>query len=251
MFSKMVVSGEGPTDMGRCNNQAPVCSGAAYDIGPVTLLLVKLLENNLPEWNANQLDFDHPEQLVTFVYRAHLSGKAKQRRLIRPAKNGVEKGFMIHAQRAAELAFYARENGHQIAAYFHDTDGTQQELRDDPQRREKLVNAIHKGFRAAKFSENGVPVVPKPTSEAWLLCAVKTEAYQHCAALETQLSGNVRSPERSPKILLGKALEDAEYDRERLCDVARSISIERLDMPSFNELREDMQRAIVSLCGQF
>ena len=48
MFIRMVVTGEGKTDMGICNNQAQVCSGADYDIGPVTLLLIKLLERHLP-----------------------------------------------------------------------------------------------------------------------------------------------------------------------------------------------------------
>ncbi len=48
MFCKMVVTGEGKSDMGMCNNQALVCSGADYDIGPVTLLLIKLLERHLP-----------------------------------------------------------------------------------------------------------------------------------------------------------------------------------------------------------
>jgi hypothetical protein len=209
MFSRIVVTGEGKSDMGICHNQAQVCSGADYDIGPVTLLLIKLLERHLPAWNADMLDFSHPE-----------------------------------------LAFYAIDQGHQIAAYFHDTDGTRQELQDEPQRRRHLVNAIHAGFRAAEFSECGLPVVPKPTSEAWFLCAVKAEPYQHCEALETELSGNVRSPERSPKISLAEALGDPEYGREQLCEIARSIEIERLDMPSFNELRTDMKRAITVICGK-
>jgi hypothetical protein len=92
-------------------------------------------------------------------------------------------------------------------------------------------------------------VVPKPTSEAWFLCAVKTDSYQHCAVLETELSGNVRSLERSPKKCLGDALGEPFYDKDRLCDIAQSIEVEKLDMPSFNELRDDMKRAITLVCG--
>ncbi len=250
MFIRMVVTGEGKTDMGICNNQAQVCSGADYDIGPVTLLLIKLLERYLPVWNADVIDYDHPELIVTFAYREFLSEKAKRRKLIRPGKNGVEKGFVVHAQRAAELALFAIDQEHQIAAYFHDTDGTRHELQNDPQRRRHLVDAINAGFRAAEFSECGVPVVPKPTSEAWFLCAIKKDPYQHCEDFETQLSGNVRSPERSPKICLAEALGDPDYGREKLCEIARSIEIERLDMPSFNDLRTDMKRAITFICGQ-
>ena len=62
--------------------------------------------------------------------------------------------------------------------------------------------------------------------------------------------GNIRSPERSPKILLGDALGNPDYDREILCEIARSIDIDRLDMPSFNELREGIRRAITFICGQ-
>ena len=160
------------------------------------------------------------------------------------------KGFIEHAQRAEVLASYAKATEHQIAAYFHDTDGTRQELQDDPQRRKHLVDAVHEGFRAAEFSECGVPVVPKPTSEAWFLCAIKKDHYQHCEALETELSGNIRSPERSPKIRLAEALGDSEYGREELCEIARSIEIDKLDMPSFNELRTDMKRAITFICDQ-
>jgi hypothetical protein len=250
MFCRMVVTGEGKSDMGICHNQAQVCSGADYDIGPVTLLLIKLLERHLPAWNADVIDCDHPELVVSFTYRGFLSEKAKQRKLIRPGKNGVEKGFVVHAQRAAELAFYAIDQEHQIAAYFHDTDGTRQELRNDPQRRRHLVDAINAGFRAAEFSECGVPVVPKPTSEAWFLCAIKKDPYQHCEALEVELSGNVRSLQRSPKSCLAEALGEPEYGREELCEIARSIDIARLDMPSFNELRADLKNAINAICGQ-
>ncbi len=69
MFCKMVVTGEGKSDMGICHNQAQVCSGADYDIGPVTLLLVKLLERHLPEWNVDQLDFSDPKSWVTLALR--------------------------------------------------------------------------------------------------------------------------------------------------------------------------------------
>ena len=249
MFSSMVVTGEGPTDMGICNNQAQVCLGADYDIGPVTLLLVKLLERHLPAWNADQLDCDHPESFVTFIYRNWFNDQPKAKNRVWLSKK-VRQNFAEHAPKAEALAIYAKENCHQIAAYFHDTDGTLKELEDDPQRRTNLVNAINAGFRAAEFSECGVPVVPKPTSEAWFLCAVKAEPYQHCGSLETNLSGNVRSPERSPKRCLSEALGNSEYGREELCEKARSIEIERLDIPSFNELRTDMKRAIRSVCGQ-
>ena len=90
MFCKMVVTGEGKSDIGICHNQAALCSGADYDIGPVAFLLVKLLERHLPEWNADQLDFSYPESWVTFIYRDWFNEKTKAKSLIRQAKKCVK-----------------------------------------------------------------------------------------------------------------------------------------------------------------
>lgn len=250
MFERLIVTGEGPTDMGCCENQLNVCSCHDYQIGPVAILVSRLLERYLPEWNADQLEFQNPESFTTFVYRFRLSQIAKEKQLIRPSKKGVRSGFVEHAQRAAALGDYAKLNGFQIAAYFHDTDGTRSELRDDPHRRENLVKAINEGFRAVDFSECGIAVVPKPTSEAWFLCARKVEPYQHCDILETELSGNDRSPQRAPKKLLAEALSIEELDRKILCEIARQVDIERIDMNSFNAVRDSLRQAITTICGQ-
>jgi hypothetical protein len=47
------------------------------------------------------------------------------------------------------------------------------------------------GFEVEHIS-TGVPMIPKPKSEAWILCALRNN-YQHCAKLEDE-SGNDRSP---------------------------------------------------------
>lgn len=250
MFERLIVTGEGPTDMGCCEYQSEVCTGDDYQTGPVAILISRILERYLPEWNSDSLQFDNPESFTTFVYRSWFNQLTKEKHLIRPGKNGVAKGFAEHAQRAAALGYYAKINGFQIAAYFHDTDGTRSELRSDPHRWEKLVDAINQGFRAVEFSECGVAVVPKPTSEAWFLCALKKEPYQHCEQLETELSGNDRSQGRAPKQLLAEALDVDGLDREKLCDIARSIEVDTIDMSSFNAVRSSIRRAIQAICGQ-
>lgn len=45
------------------------------------------------------------------------------------------------------------------------------------------LESMKNGFKEADCIL-GVPMIPKPKSEAWLLCACKENAYQHCAALE-------------------------------------------------------------------
>lgn len=93
----------------------------------------------------------------------------------------------------------------------------------------------------------GVAMLAKPKSEAWLLCALRPPAYQHCAALEDE-PGNDASP-RSLKIQLMEAL-GVEADPtpavlERLD--AGEIDAIRIDMPSFNQLRRELRAALEQL----
>ena len=92
-------------------------------------------------------------------------------------------------------------------------------------------------------------MVPQPTSEAWLICSCKVEPYQHCTQLETQLSGNDRSPDRAPKKVLGRLLNNEEYHRGDLWPVVEGIELDRLDMPTFNRFRDDLKQGIRNLCG--
>ena len=42
-----VLSGEGPTDLGSCNNAQGKCSGDDFDIGPMTVLIEQLVEHRV------------------------------------------------------------------------------------------------------------------------------------------------------------------------------------------------------------
>ncbi|MFS2224644.1 hypothetical protein [Pantoea sp. B65] len=87
-----------------------------------------------------------------------------------------------------------------IAVLFRDCDGT----RSEPARLwQDKVNSIRQGFRDAGLGRCGVAMVPKPKSEAWMLCVLR-DNYQQCARLEN-LSGNDDSPD-SAKAQLKAAL---------------------------------------------
>ena len=133
----------------------------------------------------------------------------------------------------------------QLAIYFHDTDGTNSE----PHNPQELVQAVNEGFRASGFAKQGIAMIPQPTSEAWLICSCKPDAYQHCSLLETQLSGNDRSPERAPKQVLGQHLGNTDYHRGDLWPVVNAIDLDRMDMPTFNQLRADLCQGIEQICG--
>lgn len=86
-------------------------------------------------------------------------------------------------------------------------------------------------------------MVPRPKSEAWLLCALKNAPYQHCQTLE-DAPGNDASPRSLKKQLAAvidhdpSAQEQADWVREGRVDP------EQIDMPSFTAFRKALDSAL-------
>lgn len=221
----VILSGEGPTDLGKCNNQQGECSSSDFTPGPMSLLLDKLIEENL---NYSLLDCDS----YYFYSEKHLKnypvtfrGKSKGQ------------GTGLHYTMARKLAILAREleaktNDVAVAILFRDADGTHGSPASEWQEK---FDSMASGFEAAKLGGDdgvrGVPMLPNPKSEAWLLCI--HQQYQHCHKLEG-LPGNDDSPnsakERLKEALQGKksAEEQAEWLR------GMDIQSDKLcQMPSF------------------
>ena len=125
-----------------------------------------------------------------------------------------------------------------VAVLFRDSDGTASAGRGlwDEKRKSMLD-----GFDEEKFSK-GVPMIPKPKSEAWLICALKKHAYQNCHALENR-SGNDNSP-KSLKDELSKLLGE-KVTPELLCEkVRKKVDIDKIKMPSFLSFRDRLEEVI-------
>ena len=249
MLSTLLAFGEGPTDMGRSRNAQAYAHGADLEVGPMLRLAHRLLGRHLPDWNADLFDLQQEHAIPSvLVAKAEMATKTRAGKFKLLSKE-VKQGYLIHSKRAAVLGELAQQSGSlteaQLAIYFHDTDGTNR----DPHDPHDLVQAVNEGFRAAGFAGQGVAMVPQPTSEAWLICSCKPDAYQHCAQLETQLSGNDRSPARAPKLVLGHHLGNPDYHRGDLLPVVNAIELDRLDMPTFNQFRDDLKQGIRNLCG--
>ena len=86
-------------------------------------------------------------------------------------------------------------------------------------------------------------MIPRPKSEAWIICAVKSNPYQGCKALESR-SGNDNSP-HSLKGELEAILGDV-ATREKLNSMiaTRTIDISRIIMPSLTAFRERLKEVI-------
>ncbi|MEN8426701.1 hypothetical protein ABFO79_08635 [Acinetobacter schindleri] len=238
MITSILVTGEGSSDMGGSNNGQPISTGEFYNLGPMALLAVRLLQKIIPDWNEDNIDFQSPNNWMTCISGNELARQAKGVRKHRPSTK-LKKGFVEHANRATTMAGYAKDNGHQLAFYFHDTDKFDF---DD------FHQSIMLGFNGID-GVHGIPMLPKPTSEAWFICGRKQDPYAHCTALETELSGNdAASNENAPKKVLARFLGQ-EATTEQQYEMVTGIDITRIDMPSYNQFKTDLTKAIEGVCG--
>lgn len=241
----VLLSGEGPTDLGQCNNAQGQCTGADFEGGPITVLLDRLIENSPLGYSL----FDIPEA-YRYVDENALEQRVSDRKRQRKKaslvgkKHGEETGyFYVNAWMLGEIAqeHEAEANDAAVAVLFRDCDGTRS---TKPGIWQAKWDSMEAGFRRAQF-ERGVPMLPKPKSEAWLLCAAKPNPYQNCADLENTLSGNDASP-HSAKKQLGDILPDTSASGLKTW-VETALDIDRIDMPSFNQFKQSLTQAIESL----
>jgi len=236
-----LLSGEGPTDMGLCANDSVECDGGDHQLGPMAIIVSQFVEG--------KLGFSFVETgYYGFVAKGALAEKAsafKQNRksLRLPGKKRPkETGYFRRNARALALCAIAREheyNDEVVAVLFRDSDGTASADRGlwEDKRNSMMLGFADEGFR------RGVPMIPKPKSEAWIICAVKDTPYQGCGVLENR-SGNDHSP-RSLKRELAQILGGLPSRRE-LCGLVQDGSIDgdQIDMPSFVAFRDALLAAL-------
>ncbi len=211
----LILSGEGASDIGLSNDE----------LGPMTKLvdlwIIKQIGYSLIEGNH-----------YTIISEQNLTKKAKE---IKPRsqkgkrQNSETRYFYKNARALALLSQQkAQELGNDtplVIVLFRDADGTASSDRGvwaDKWR------SILNGFEAEGIS-TGVPMLPKPKSEAWILCALQHN-YQHCAKLEDE-SGNDKSPNPlkkqldnhlghpgSRELLNGK-IDDGAIDLDKITDM--------------------------------
>ena len=242
---RIVLSGEGRSDLGQCTNQQGECQFPDFAPGPMTLLVDKALEQRL----CYSLLECTPQQ-YRYISEAGLQARAQahkdtQRRTLALVgkKHGQETGFFYRNAwmlGEAARALEQQEGDPVIAVLFRDADGTHGSPATEYQSK---YESMRQGFLRAGLETRGVPMLPRPKSEAWLLCAIKNN-YQHCAALEA-LPGNDDAP-RAAKRLLAEQLGDG-YTTTDLNDwlTAHGFDGERVarQMPSYAQFSQDLHAA--------
>jgi hypothetical protein len=143
-----------------------------------------------------------PDRLY-FISEATLAERSKtlpmRLKPTRGKKNGSETGY--YHSNANTLGVIAKElegemDDAAIAILFRDSDGTRSA---SPSLWKTKWDSMCSGFSYSEFLR-GVPMLPNPTSEVWLLCAAQGQAYQSCNQLE-ELPGNQASPNHPKKKL--------------------------------------------------
>jgi len=230
----VVCSGEGVSDLGSCINHSGFCQDDMYRMGPLTVIIDQIIEEVL-QYSPMQV---HPG-IYRYYSEAYLTQrlveKKNQRRgfVLAGRKHGIETGFFyFNAWMLGEITkeLEATEQDVAIAVLFRDTDGTNTAPGDIWSQK---TSSMNEGFKRADFTK-GVPMMPRPKSESWFLCAAKENPYQHCVVLE-DLSGNDRSPNAAKKMLSEVLGGEANSERLLTWLENNNMNCRRLaeEMPSF------------------
>jgi len=234
-----LLSGEGVTDIGAGKKDTPLCQGEDFVRGPMAVIVDQIVQARhsysildgacgfVPEKHLTQ----RARELKAAKKELRLPGK-KRTRETRYFFNNARVLSRMAKEKAAEL------EDDVVAVLFRDADGTASAGRGMwNDKRQSMLD----GFDEEAFSK-GVPMIPKPKSEAWLICALRKHAYQNCHALEER-SGNDNSP-NSLKGELAKIL-GTPITPVLLCDKVRTtFDIDRITMPSFRAFRQRLEEVI-------
>jgi len=169
----LVLSGEGASDVGNDRE----------NIGPITKLVDLVIEKRL---GYSLVEY----QSLTLFSEGELTNCAKKLKpLSRRGKRQLSETRHFY-NNARALALLAKElkKENLVVVLFRDGDGTRTSQR---QEWENKFQSMLNGFQVEGLT-TGVPIIPKPKSEAWWLCALR-DGYKNCQQLEDE-SGNDASP---------------------------------------------------------
>lgn len=233
----LFLTGEGASDIGKSDFLT-----GEFQPGTMAYVAEALVERYCPSIGIDYR-FTQEQELTKLVRRS----SASKRQAVIDVRGGKTKkfpGLWLRARVfATEVCAKASPTPESLVAIlFTDADGTHSSSRH--QWKQKF-DAILAGFEAGGC-KYGVPMVPQPKSEAWLLAYYqKNESkssvpYQNCARFE-DLSGNdSANPKNSAKHILERLCGGKELERDELL----AIDWQRVDMPSFNRFRERLYQVL-------
>jgi hypothetical protein len=228
----LVLSGEGASDVG----------SDLENIGPITKLVDREIEKRL---GYSLVEY----QALTLFSKAELADRAKQMkaRSRKGRKQLSETRYFDNNARALALLAGKLEAEDRIVILFRDGDGT---VTSDRQEWAQKFQSMLDGF-AVEGLTTGVPILPKPKSEAWWLCALRDD-YQNCKQLEDE-SGNDASPNSLKSQIEAKTCLGEPATRLLLNDKidAGEIDLDRIDMDSLNKFKDRLNEVLDGLLPRY
>ncbi len=234
-------SGEWGTDCGTCIYPDRICTGDSFQPGPMVFLANQIVER---EDHYSPLDSGCCGLVLRPVLNnaiGDLKARRKSPKLPGPNRRRETLHFQRSAQALARLAIqWAAQSGDDIVAiYFRDNDDHQSTPESLWAARK---DAVYAGFKREGLAR-GVAMIPRPTSEAWLLCALKGRPYEQCEGLEDRSGSphSLRPLKKEREEVLG-----TKPTRELLCELVAQgkIDASQINMPSFDAFRSDLIAAI-------
>ena len=225
--------GEGASDLGVNNDYAE----PRFQKGPMALVIDFLAMKK----DVREIEYE-------LLSRGDVSlGIKKCKRQIASRPKNVDQRFRAIYHSAWYIGTLASKDGKDAAIYFHDPDHTNSEPANMSDRME-IAMVI--GFKMAGY-QYGVPMIPVPRSEAWLLAYFqkglkKHQAYNKAEKFET-LPSTDKSPNSAKRLLqsaVGAMSESEVYPK--IMDEFSDIDWTRVDMPSYNCFRVRLESVLDS-----
>ena len=205
---ELILSGEGNSDIGEKDIQMQ-----SFIPGPITVLTIKIL-NYFHKFDI-KCHFINRMQLKK--YPMTLKGKKKREKIKTTGKG--------HANLAYKLACIARENNYQVAILMRDASKNEFQ---------SIYQEIMGGFETAMY-KNGVAAIPVPESEAWLISCLDPNESKSIEGCKTDMK----------KLLEQKLLKrNQAHNKETWCQIAGKCAIEKVEAPSFNKYRNDLEKVV-------
>lgn len=221
----LVLSGEGNSDIGKLSYE-----NNSFVPAPMYYLIDKIFENKF-----NYSFYEATPDEITFIPKSKLIEICKSMKSFAGKKR--EKETALFYKNAKGLSQIANEEATKrdddvIAILFRDS---------DIHFHDKKIESVEYAFKQEKI--NGVAMIPKPKSEAWLICTLKDSKYQNCEQLENR-SGNDDSP-NNLKDELKEILESMDKEYYDINDMIKNneIEIDKINIPSFNYFVEKLEKA--------
>jgi len=223
----LVLSGEGNSDIGKLSY-----TDNTFEPAPMYHLIDKLIEQKL-----GYSFYESTPTSITFIPKAELIKKCKSMRsFVGKNKKQETTLFYKNAKGLSQIAnevCNTKQDNDVIVILFRDS---------DIHSHDNKIQSIENAFEEENVK--GVGMIPKPKSEAWLICALKDNKYQNCEQLESR-SGNDDSP-NNLKDELKEILEKIDKEYYDINDMIKNdeIEIDKINMPSFEYFIDKLESSL-------